>query len=57
MPIMNGIEATRRIAQSYPETRILVLTTYDADEWVFDAIRAGADGYLHCKSPTVRKRS
>ncbi len=46
MPIMNGIQATREIKQKYPHTRVLVLTTYDADEWVFDAIRAGADGYL-----------
>ena len=46
MPIMNGIQATREIKQKYPRTRVLVLTTYDADEWVFDAIRAGADGYL-----------
>ena len=46
MPIMNGIQATREIKQKYPRTHVLVLTTYDADEWVFDAIRAGADGYL-----------
>lgn len=46
MPIMNGIEATRRMAQRFPEMPVLVLTTYDADEWVFDAIRAGAKGYL-----------
>jgi DNA-binding NarL/FixJ family response regulator len=46
MPGVNGIEATRRIRASYPATAVLVLTTYDADEWVFDAIRAGAAGYL-----------
>ncbi len=46
MPIMNGIEATREIHAKFPAIKILVLTTYDDDEWVFDAIRAGASGYL-----------
>jgi DNA-binding NarL/FixJ family response regulator len=46
MPIMNGVQATRHIRQKYPDVKILVLTTYDADEWVFDAIRSGASGYL-----------
>jgi len=46
MPMMNGIEATREIHAKFPDIKILVLTTYDDDEWVFDAIRAGASGYL-----------
>ncbi len=46
MPVMNGVQATRHIRQQYPEVKVLVLTTYDADEWVFDAIRSGAAGYL-----------
>jgi NarL family two-component system response regulator LiaR len=46
MPIMNGIEATREIRAKFPNIKILVLTTYDDDEWLFDAIRAGASGYL-----------
>lgn len=46
MPEMNGIQATREINRLYPEVRVLVLTTYGDDEWVFDAIRAGASGYL-----------
>jgi DNA-binding NarL/FixJ family response regulator len=46
MPVMNGIEATRAIRAAYPEIKVLVLTTYDHDEWLFDAIRAGASGYL-----------
>lgn len=46
MPGMNGIEATRYIRQHYPEVRVLVLTTFGDDEWVFDAIRSGASGYL-----------
>lgn len=46
MPRMNGVEATQQLHQRYPAIRVLVLTTYDADEWVFDAIRSGAAGYL-----------
>lgn len=51
MPIMNGIEATREIRTKSPNMKILVLTTYDDDEWVFDAIRAGASGYLLKDTP------
>ncbi|MBT3390088.1 MAG: response regulator transcription factor [Chloroflexi bacterium] len=51
MPIMNGIIATRKIRQKYPEVRVLVLTTYDDDEWIFDAIRSGAAGYLLKDTP------
>jgi len=46
MPVMNGVQATQQIKKDHPHVRVLILTTYDADEWVFDAIRAGADGYL-----------
>jgi DNA-binding NarL/FixJ family response regulator len=46
MPEMDGIEATRRIVASDVETRILVLTTFDLDEYVFGALRAGASGFL-----------
>jgi DNA-binding NarL/FixJ family response regulator len=46
MPVMNGIHATKAIKEKYPQTKVLVLTTYDADAWLFDAIRNGADGYL-----------
>lgn len=46
MPVMNGVQATQHIQRDHPNVRVLILTTYDADEWVFDAIRAGADGYL-----------
>ncbi len=51
MPIMNGVEATRQIRTKHPELKILVLTTYADDEWVFDAIRAGASGYLLKDTP------
>ncbi len=46
MPIMNGVVATRKIKEKYPNINVLILTTYDDDEWIFDAIRGGADGYL-----------
>jgi DNA-binding NarL/FixJ family response regulator len=46
MPGMNGIQATVRIRQEYPDVKVLVLTTYGADEWVLDAVRGGAAGYL-----------
>jgi DNA-binding NarL/FixJ family response regulator len=51
MPGMNGIEATRQIHMHYPSVKVLVLTTYDDDEWVFDALRAGAVGYLLKDTP------
>lgn len=51
MPGTNGIEATRDIHARFPHIKILVLTTYDDDEWVFDAIRAGASGYLLKDTP------
>ncbi len=46
MPRMNGIETTRQITQALPNSRVIILTTYDVDDWVFDCIRAGAVGYL-----------
>jgi DNA-binding NarL/FixJ family response regulator len=51
MPGMNGVEATRRICTRNPQTKVLVLTTFDDDEWVLDAIRAGASGYLLKDTP------
>jgi DNA-binding NarL/FixJ family response regulator len=46
MPTMDGIEATRRLTASGSPTRVLVLTTFDLDEYVYDAMRAGASGFL-----------
>lgn len=46
MPGMNGVQATRTLRERLPDTPVLVLTTFDDDEWVVDAIRAGASGYL-----------
>jgi DNA-binding NarL/FixJ family response regulator len=51
MPRMNGIQATKAIREQFPDVRVLVLTTYDEDEWVIDAIRYGAVGYLLKDTP------
>jgi DNA-binding NarL/FixJ family response regulator len=46
MPLLDGVAATRRLHAGQPECRVIVLTTFDDDEYVFDALRAGAVGYL-----------
>lgn len=46
MPVMNGVRATQAMRTQFPSIPVLVLTTYDDDEWVIDAVRAGAAGYL-----------
>jgi DNA-binding NarL/FixJ family response regulator len=46
MPLMDGREATRLITQRFPEVKVLVLSTFDDDSYIRDAIRAGAKGYL-----------
>jgi DNA-binding NarL/FixJ family response regulator len=46
MPVMNGVEAVKLIHQRHPATKIIMLTTYDDDEYVKDALRYGASGYL-----------
>jgi NarL family two-component system response regulator LiaR len=46
MPIMGGLEATRRICKEFPRTRVLVLTQYDDKEYVFPVIEAGASGFI-----------
>ncbi len=51
MPEMDGVLATRKITDSFPDIYTLVLTTYDDDEWIFDAIRSGAAGYLLKDTP------
>jgi DNA-binding NarL/FixJ family response regulator len=51
MPGMNGVEATRQILRQHPQIKILVLTTYDQDTWLFEALRVGAAGYLLKDTP------
>ena len=46
MPGVDGIEATRRLTEAGAQSRIVILTTYDLDEYVFDALAAGASGFL-----------
>ena len=46
MPVMDGREATRIICQQFPQTKILVVSTFDEDEYILQAIKAGAKGYL-----------
>ena len=46
MPSLNGIEATKIVKQKYPQIKIVMLTVFDNDENIFNAIKAGADGYL-----------
>lgn len=46
MPALDGIEATRRIVEANPAARIIILTTFDLDEYAFGGLRAGASGFL-----------
>lgn len=46
MPVMDGVEATRQIVEQSPRSRVLILTTFDLDEYVFQALRYGASGFL-----------
>ena len=46
MPVLDGIAATRRLGELDPAPRVLILTTFDLDEYVYDALRAGASGFL-----------
>lgn len=57
MPVLDGIEATKRIVQAQPSTRVLILTTFGLDDYVYDALRAGASGFMlkdarRCRPPS-----
>ncbi|MFK0240363.1 response regulator [Microbacterium sp. NPDC090281] len=54
MPEMDGIEATRRIVRGTPSSRVLVLTTFDLDEYAFGSLRAGASGFLLKNTPPAQ---
>lgn len=51
MPVLDGIEATRRIARSQPASRVVVLTTFGLDGYVYDALRVGASGFMLKDAP------
>ena len=51
MPVLDGIAATRRLVEAQVPTKVLVLTTFDLDEYVFEALRAGASGFLLKDAP------
>lgn len=52
MPVLDGAAATRRLRAAHPEMRVIVLTTFDEDEAIFDGLRSGATGYLLKDAPT-----
>jgi len=54
MPVLDGVEATRRLHEEQPNCRVIVLTTFDDDELVFDGLRAGAVGYLLKDAPSEK---
>ena len=54
MPVLNGVAATKQITESAPNSRVIVLTTFDDDDYVFDGLRAGAVGYLLKDVPSAK---
>ena len=54
MPVMNGVQAAQQIKQTFPSIDIIILTTYDDDEWLFDALHSGVQGYLLKDTPSKR---
>jgi DNA-binding NarL/FixJ family response regulator len=54
MPNLDGIDATRRLLERSPRTKVLMLTTFDLNEYVYDALRAGASGFLLKDAPPER---
>ena len=54
MPVLDGVAATRQLTQSAPSSRIIVLTTFDDDDTIFDGLRAGAVGYLLKDVPSAK---
>lgn len=54
MPILDGVAATRRLREEQPQCRVIALTTFDDDEYIFDCLRAGAVGYLLKDAPAEK---
>jgi DNA-binding NarL/FixJ family response regulator len=52
MPVLDGLRAARLVIEKYPATQVLILTTFDADEYVYEALRAGASGFLLKDAPS-----
>ncbi|MGD8190661.1 response regulator transcription factor [Brevibacillus ginsengisoli] len=46
MPVMDGIEATKAVKEKYPDVKVIILTTFDEDEFIFGCLKNGADGYI-----------
>ncbi|HOC09265.1 MAG TPA: response regulator transcription factor, partial [Bacillota bacterium] len=54
MPVMDGVEATRRIKRDFPHVAVIILTTFDEDEYIFQALKYGASGYLLKDAPPAK---
>src|SRR5271156_4646674 len=52
MPVLDGLRAARQVISVAPATRVLILTTFDADEYVYEALRAGVSGFLLKDAPS-----
>ncbi|MFF5082930.1 response regulator [Actinoplanes sp. NPDC000266] len=53
MPVMDGLEATRQLSAASPDTKVVILTTFDLDDYVYAALRAGASGFLLKDAPAA----
>jgi len=54
MPVLDGVAATRRLRSAHPDSKVIVLTTFDDDDYVFEGLRAGAVGYLLKDAPSEK---
>jgi len=54
MPVLDGLEATRRILDANPATKVLILTTFNLDDYVYEALKAGASGFVLKDEPPER---
>ncbi|HEX3047784.1 MAG TPA: response regulator transcription factor, partial [Bacillota bacterium] len=54
MPVCDGIMGTKKIKEAYPQIKVLILTTFQDDEYIFQALKNGADGYLLKNTPSLQ---